>query len=154
MRPGHHQRRSELAARDVKHAAGGAVTIRTETGVVGILIRCPEHIVWRSKPGNIRSSSSDMSMAGLLITPVSCHVVMTTLLLEHQGQGLAQVPIKDVQGLILLDSWMEEAAVSSPDSVTLSRGPEVELALAAVGDHLGHVPHVLVAGHRLPLLGD
>ena len=61
MWPGHHKRGAELATGDVKHAARGAMTIRTETGVIGILIWCPEHIVRRSKSGNIRRSSSDMS---------------------------------------------------------------------------------------------
>ena len=79
--------------------------------------------------------------------------MVTCFLLEHQGQGLTEVPVEDMQCLILLYSWMEEAAVSSPDGITLGRGPEVQLALTAVGYHLRHVPHVLTAGHRLPLLG-
>ena len=53
MWPGHHQRRPKLAARDVEHAAGGAVTVGTETGIVWILFRGPEHIVWWGKPGRL-----------------------------------------------------------------------------------------------------
>ena len=49
VRPGHHQRRPELAARDVKQAAGGAVTLGTKTGIVRILLWSSEHILWGDK---------------------------------------------------------------------------------------------------------
>ena len=52
MWPGHHEGRAELAARDVEHAAGRAVAVWAEAGVVGVLVRRPKHIVWRSKPGD------------------------------------------------------------------------------------------------------
>ena len=152
MWPGHHQGRAELAARDVEHAAGGAVAVWAEAGVVGVLVRRPKHIVWRSKPGDGNKLLVILRHYLVFLLPVCCHVVVTGLLLEDQGQGLTEVPVEDVQCLILLYSWMEEAAVSSPDGVTLGRGPEVQLPLTAVRDHLRHVPHVLTAGHCLPLL--
>ena len=42
--PAHHERRSKLTAGDVEESAGCTVTIRTETSVVGILLRGGKHI--------------------------------------------------------------------------------------------------------------
>ena len=71
--------------------------------------------------------------------------------LEDERQGLTEVSVEDVQGLVDVDLRVEQGAVSSPDSVAGISLPEVELLLAVIADDRRHLLHVVQPRECLPL---